>query len=156
MSSGIYIYLKLEPYIRQWLINKNGGNVPLVFDKKSVENHILEIFLMKLPKGQKPDLPGDDKVAVELPYFKNKDIRVYNHLTKEAKGTLRACIKKRFIIELWNDLNSFGYIGRRKEDIIWAWMAMNGIENTETNFLAISKIYQRKRKLYNRNKGKND
>ena len=49
---------------------------------------------------------------------------------------------------LWKDLYKFGYIGKKKQDLIWAWMETHGIEATDTNFNTIAKIYLRKRNVY--------
>ena len=65
-----------------------------------------------------------------------------------SRRVLANCIRKRFVIELWNDLSKFGYIGKRKQDIIWAWMESHGIEMTEANWNTIAKIYLRKRNVY--------
>ena len=145
--SGIFVYIKLEAWLAQWVIHEMGGN-PINFSRKSVEHQILRMSLMKRPDNVRPDFPGENKVAIELPYFKKIDVRVYNHLPKSGKNAIKRCIRNRFVIELWQDLHQFGYIGRRKQDLIYAWMEAHGIEPTETNFFALQKIYQRKRHAY--------
>ena len=153
IMSGIFIYIKLEPWLAQWVINEQGGN-PLAFNRNSTEHKILEMSLIRQPYGVSPDLPGENKVAVELPHFKYKDVRVYNHLPQNAKRAIKQCIRNRFVIELWQDLHTFGYIGKRKQDIIYAWMEAHGIDATETNFFALQKIYQRKREAYRKQKNR--
>jgi len=145
--SEMTIHLKLQPWLKQWLVHEQGGE-PVSFQRNSTENDILFLSLVKLPEGCKPDMPGDDTVTILLPTFKKKDVRVYNHLTKHGKTMLRNCIRSRMIVSMWNDLSGWGNIGKQKQDVIWSWMEANGIELTETNFFALQKIYQRRRNAY--------
>ena len=84
-----------------------------------------------------------------MPFFKSKDVRGKKYLPLAARNTLKRCIRNRFVIQLWSDLFRFGYIGKQKQDLIWAWMDAHGIEATETNWNTIAKIYDRKRRAYN-------
>ena len=145
--SDVLIHLKMETYLAQWLINESGG-VPVVFKKNSAENDILRINLKKRPLFGRKDKPGEGKVPIALPYFKDLDPRDYNFLSKPARLALTECIRSRFVMELWKDLHRFGNIGKRKQDLIWAWMDAHGIEATETNWNTIAKIYMRKRDIY--------
>ena len=83
-----------------------------------------------------------------FPCFKHKNIRYNTYLSAASRRVLALCIRKRFSIELWNDLFKFGNIGKRKQDIIWAWMETHGIEMNDTNWNTIAKIYMRKRNVY--------
>lgn len=155
IMSDIVIFLKLEPYLAQWLMHEHGGN-PVVFPKNSAENDILELGLTLKPYLAIPNQPGDDKVPIAVPYFKSKDVRSYNYLPPSGRRALARCIRTRFVIALWNDLYRFGNIGKRKQDIIWAWMEARGIESTETNWNTIAKIYMRKRSVYRKQKWRDD
>lgn len=146
--SDFYIYIKLEPYLKDWFINENGGTNPLKLKKGSQEHDILKLFLEKSPNDYVPHIKQDNEVAIELPFFKNKDPRTYNYLPARALDALRDTIRTRFTIQLWEDLHNFGSIGKRQDNLIYAWMHKHGIEDTETNWCAISKIYYRKRKVY--------
>ena len=73
--SGIFVYIKLETWLAQWVIHEMGGN-PINFSRKSVEHQILRMSLTKRPENVRADYPGENKVAIELPYFKNMDVRV--------------------------------------------------------------------------------
>lgn len=145
--SGFVIHLQMEPYLAQWLINTHGSD-PVVFPKNSAENDILEVNLCKTPPFPIPNEPGEDTVPIAIPYFKYKEVRGKHYLPKSARKELRKCIRSRFVIELWTDLFRFGYIGKKKQDLIWAWMESHGIESTETNWNTIAKIYMRKRNAY--------
>ena len=139
----------MDDYLAQWLINDCGGS-PVKFRKNSAETDLLRIFLSKKPLFARPDKPGPGKIPIALPFFKNMNMEVQNYLSKEARRALLECIRQRFLINLWSDLYKFGNIGKRKQDLIWAWMSTHGIELTETNWNTISKIYKRKRDIYRR------
>jgi hypothetical protein len=142
----LIINLALEPYLAQWL--RYRFSTPVEFPRNSAENDILEIYLTKPPIFASNNSPGINRVPILVPWFKNKNIRYNNFLPASSRRVLANCIRKRFVIELWNDLSKFGYIGKRKQDIIWAWMESHGIEMTEANWNTIAKIYLRKRNVY--------
>ena len=153
--SEILIHLKIDNYLAQWLIHECGG-CPVVFKKHSVENNILYVNLKKRPLFGKRDKPGEGKIPIALPYFKDRDPREYNFLSKPARLALAECIRNRFVVQLWKDLHRFGNIGKRKQDLIWAWMDAHGIEATETNWNTIAKIYKRKRDIYRKREQRKD
>ena len=147
--SQICIYIAMEPYIAQWFVHDRGGKTPVELERGSVESKILEVFLAKRPPNVMPDFSADGKVAIYIPSFKYRPAETYNYLPKRAHAALLLSIRNRFDIELWNDLHTFGKIGKRQDELIYAWMEKHGIELTETNWNAIAKRYQRQRDLYN-------
>ena len=147
----IIIYLQLDPYLAQWLTHEHPGQV-IRFPKNSAENDVLELGLIPKPFLAVDVQPGENCVPIALPFFKNKDVRKNNYLPQKARRALAQCIRTRFVIALWNDLYRFGNIGRRKQDLIWTWMEAHGIEETDTNWNTIAKIYMRKRDVYRRQK----
>lgn len=146
-TERLIIHLALDPYLAQWLTYKYDGLV-VEFPRNSAENDILEMYLTKKPIFASNNSPGINRVPILVPWFKNKNIRYNNFLPASSRRVLANCIRKRFVIELWNDLSKFGYIGKRKQDVIWAWMESHGIEMTEANWNTIAKIYLRKRNVY--------
>lgn len=150
------LYVPLEDYLAQWFINDQGGETPVHLTRGSVESKILEIFLTRRPVDINPDLGGEGKVAVVIPEFRNRTPEIYNHLPRHAMNQLQSCIRHRFDIALWKDLNCFGNIIRNRQDeLIYAWMEKHGIEATEKNWNAIVKRYQRQRNIYlNRDRAK--
>lgn len=154
--SQICLYIPLDPYLAQWFIHDCGGEVPVSLPRGSVESKILEVYLAKPPHDAVPDTGGDGTVAVYIPTFRHRPAETYNHLPKFALAALLNSIRNRFDIALWNDLHHFGKIGRRQDELIFAWMEKHGIELTEANWNAIAKRYQRQRDLYlNRHRAKN-
>lgn len=146
--SQICLYIPLEDYLAQWFIHSNGGREPVQLVRGSVESKILEVYLTALPDDCLPESPGEGKVAIAIPSFRNRPPQTYNYLPKRALGSLLNIIRNRFDIELWQELHHFGRISKRQDECIYAWMEKHGIEMTETNWNAIAKRYQRQRNIY--------
>ncbi len=137
----------MEDYLAQWFVHDQGGTVPVHLTRGSIESKVLEVYLAKQPAAV-PDIDRGGKVAIAIPSFRLKPPTVYNHLPKHAREALLGCIRNRFDIALWSDLHHFGNIGRRQEELIFAWMEKNGIAINERNWNAIAKRYQRQRIAY--------
>ena len=153
--SEYVIYLILPPYLAQWLRHEHD-RIPIEFPKNSMENDIIELGLIRKTVLLNAPGPGENTVAIALPKFKNKDVRKYNYLPVAARRSLQQCIRSRFAVALWKDLHKFGNIGRRKQDLIYAWMEAHGIETSEKNWNTIAKIYMRKRDVYRRQQLRNN
>ena len=65
-----------------------------------------------------------------------------------ALALLLNIIRNRFDIQLWEELHHFGKIGKRQDELIYAWMEKHRIDPTEKNWNAIAKRYQRQRNIY--------
>ena len=146
------VYLEMDPYLRQWIIHYCGGVIPIRFPKNSIENIHLENGLTKLPAHIKPDVATPTALAIVIPEFKVKSPETYNYFPKSAKYELIKCLRKNFRLDLWNSLHRFGWIGKRRDKLIEAYMEANGIEVNDTNTNAILKIYQRAYKTFLENK----
>lgn len=146
--SQICLYITLEDYLAQWFVNEQGGEVPVHLTRGSVESKILEVYLAHRPVGVMPEFEGGGKLAIAIPSFRNRPPEVFNYLPKRALSALLNAIRNRFDIQLWNDLHHFGRIGKRQDELIYAWMEKHGIEINETNWNAIAKRYQRQRNAY--------
>lgn len=141
------INIELPPYLRQWLVYTFGGE-PIVFPKASTERRIMEMGLSLQPYNAIPDIHTETSVAIAIPCFRYKPPKDYHYLPKAAKEELVKCIRNRFVIELWQDLHCFGYIGVRHDNLFWAWMTAHGIEGNETNWNSVAKTYQRQHLNY--------
>ena len=155
--SNICIYLNnVEPYLKQWFIHEHGGEYPVSLVRGSAESNILKLFLTKRPADVLPELDNPDALAIYAPSFKKQDPRVYNYLPHSAKIALHQCIKNRFDVQMWHDLHQFGNVGKQNDELVYAWMDAHGIEQTERNWNAIVKRYQRKRNVYLTSQRRND
>ncbi len=144
------LYLELEDYLAQWFIHDQGGNNPVRLIRGSVEWGLLEQFLQTPPKDYVPQVGGPGFVCIELPNFRSKDTRNNYYLPPKATEALKACIRNRFDIAMWQSLHRFASVFQRQDHLIYAFMEKNGIELTERNWNAIAKRYQRKRDIYRR------
>lgn len=146
----MHIYLEIEDYLAQWLINDMGGNNPVRLKRGSMEWCLLEQFLKTPPPDYVPRTSEPGMLCIELPNFRSKDTRYNYYLPPRAADALKACIRTRFDIEMWNALYKFANLFQRQDNLIYAFMEKNGIELTEKNWNAIAKRYQRKRDIYKR------
>lgn len=143
------IYVPLDDYLAQWFIHQHGSQEPVQLCRGSVESKVLEVWLTTRPDETSPVKQPEGTVAVAIPYFRNKPPQTYNHLPSRAMAVLVRMIRESFDIQLWDDLHRFGNISRKQEDLVYAWMDANGIEETERNCWAITKRYQRRRAEHN-------
>jgi hypothetical protein len=148
IMSDFCVYIEMPPYLKDWFVHDSGGEYPVKLIRGSMESSLLETFLAPQPAGLLPELPGEGKVAICIPYFKRKDPRTYHYLSKQAKSAFLKLVQTRFDLQMWKELNKFGRIGKQLEDLIYAWMDKHDIAPTETNWNAIAKRYQRKRNIY--------
>ena len=146
--SDLCIYLPLEDYLAQWFVNEHGGERPVHLLRGSIESKALETYLEKLPEGVEPEVFADDKLPVRIPTFRNRPPETYNYLPPRALALLLNIIRNRFDIQLWEELHHFGKIGKRQDELIYAWMEKHRIDPTEKNWNAIAKRYQRQRNIY--------
>lgn len=143
--TDIYFYIELPEYLAQWFIHEHGGS-PVKLIKGSAEHDIVDLFLQIRPKDLAPEVLGGNKIPVIVPHFRNRDPLYYNYLPPRAVQALIECIRTRFDVQLWHDLSKFGYVGQRKDNIIFAWMEAHGI--SDCHWEVVAKRYQRKRNAY--------
>ena len=149
------IFLTLEPYLAQWLEHECGGKKPIPIKRGSAEADLLEAYLQKPPRNsdyqpQLRPLPGE--VEIKVPYFKYKESRTYNYLSPRAKKYLRQCIRNRFKVQLWKDIESLDNTDKRLKYVIEEWMEAHGINVDDKNWNTIAKIEQRTRAVYYANR----
>lgn len=71
--SKFVIYLKLQPFVAQWLHHHYGD--PVRFQPMSVENATILQFTQKLPAGKEPDTSVQGLTAVCIPDNEKKGSR---------------------------------------------------------------------------------
>lgn len=165
MNEKVCIYLELPDYLAQWYayqcrehhfvdddicpIDPYRTLTPVDPIKGSQECLILKRFLKKQPTAIPEPIPEKANLAIAIPYFQERDPRVYNYLGPHAKAKLGKTIAESFRICLWDEIHQFAAWTRRQDETIFCFMENHGIACNETNWNAIAKVYQRMRNVYN-------
>lgn len=149
--SKFLIYLKLEPYLHQWLVHSLGN--PVVFPAKSNENAIIRRFLQTKPMDAMPDLYAEGLTAVCIPDSKAKPVQFYNYCPPKGKAAIVEAIEDLFRINLWEELLPLSYSAERTAcglgQMIASWCEAHGIDDDYTE--AVRQKYYRMRKAYAKN-----
>jgi hypothetical protein len=101
-----------------------------------------------MPENIMPPRLQEGEIAINIPYSKSHDPRIYNYITETGKRALIQRIKEDFDLDVWDYLHDFGKIGAQQKDLINLFMEQRGIKEDGTCWDAIAKIYQRLRKNY--------
>lgn len=146
--SQYFVHITLKPYLRQWLVNEFGAE-PISFPKGSAEADLLE-FLLKRPPKTKIDASVDShqRVAIELPFYKHKNVRDFNYISPRGEKALERLIYIRFQVQMWEELHTVDNTYRLIGDVIYCWLEKHGIEPTAQNWETVRQMYYRKRKQY--------
>ncbi len=143
--SQYFIYLKLKPYLKEWLVNSLG--VPVCFPHCSNENAVIRTFLQKQPSGR-VEMLTDELVPIAIPDSKAKPVAIYNYLGEVGKKALAEAIEDLFVQNLWAELSQLTLLSKGKgvNGFIAAWCEMHGIslDHVET----VRQKYYRLRKSY--------
>ena len=125
IMSKFVVYLRLQPFIAQWLHYHFGD--PVRFHPQSVENSTILQFTQKLPEGRQPDTAAEGLTAVCIPDNEKKDPATYNYLSPKAKEAVADCIERTFKLMMWNELNDMSCVGCSVLGAIDAWCEMHGV-----------------------------
>lgn len=122
--SQFVTYVKLEPFVKEWLVHSYG--LPVRFPAQSVENATIRRFTQKQPQ-QAPPPPGEDTTPICIPDSKAKPPIVYNHLSPMGQRAVVECIEDTFKLNLWAELNDLSDVGCKVMTAIYSWCEMHGI-----------------------------
>ena len=160
------IYLSLPPYLAQWYANEclqvhNRDKAicpreiyqfptPVRPVRGSQESDVIRMHLTKQPNDVPTQVPEDATIAIVVPYFRFMPVAFYNYVPKSGLEHLEETIRYRFKVELFEDIHDAKRRtpGARIDLLINAWMDDHCIENNDTNFNTLLKIYQRRRDVY--------
>lgn len=142
--SKFVIYLKLQPFVAQFLHHHYGD--PVRFQPMSVENATILQFTQKLPAGKEPDTSVQGLTAVCIPDNEKKDPATFNYLGKKGKEAVVDCIERTFKLMMWSELNDMSAIGCSVLNAIDAWCEMHGIDIEYDRTILMR--YNRLRKSY--------
>ena len=124
--SNFCVYIKLKPFVKQWLVNALGN--PVRFPSQSIENSTIHSFVIKLPKNAQPDVPGEDLTAICVPDSASKPAEYYNYLTPRGKMAVAECCEHLFRRCMWNELGDMSDLGCNMMSGIYAWCEKHGID----------------------------
>ena len=79
------VYLKLKPFIVQWLTFHYG--TPVRFPDQSAENACIRRFLTRQPTSM-PAVCQPGEIAICIPDSKQKPVVTYNHLGSHARAAV--------------------------------------------------------------------
>ncbi len=139
----------MEPYLKQWFIHEHGGVTPVSLLRNSPERNIIQAFISTKPSGWVAQ-PIENGVPIEVPVIHGLDPEYWCFLPPRACQTLYNCIKSCFDSQLFGELHTIRSKDVLLTDLIYAFMEKHGIEDTETNWNTLAKIYKRKRDSHDR------
>lgn len=144
--SNYCIYLKVPPYLEQWLRHDYWNPVTgrVEFERGSNLHSILSTFLRKEPTGY---VRGDvsELLPVEVPTFKGMNPDQHNYLGHEGKKALISAIKRNFKTLIDRELSVFYDADVTIIDIIYAFMEKHGTDPDARNHEAIQQMFKRQR-----------
>lgn len=146
IMSHIVFYIKLEPYLKQWLHNSLGN--PVVFPPQSNENAVIRRFLRKRPPEVQPEMAENELTAIVIPDSKAKPPQYYNYLGKKAKAAVKETIEDLFRANLWNEMSDLTKRDCGLNKTIAAWCEMHGIDDDYSE--TVRQKYYRMRTSYSR------
>lgn len=123
--SEFVLYLKLKPFIRQYLINSFGD--PVRFDDHSVTNARIVSVLQRRPVNCTPDTAAEGLTAICIPYSKQKDPASFNYVSNSGKKLIEEHIEAIFRTNLWNEMSQMCSDDTKLQSAAYAWCEMHGI-----------------------------
>lgn len=142
------ISLPVPQYLKQWAITENGGFEPIRFPKGSPFSTMITLFIRNKREAECVLQESPDDLNVYVPASKGKDPAYYNYMPNKSKKAIVELLRDTFDAQLFAELVAPGNIGIKQKAVIEAWMDLKGIDDTETNFLAVSKRLQLVRARY--------
>lgn len=101
---GLTVYLRLEPYLRQWLTHHFGS--PVRFPPRSYENMLLHRLLSRPAAGATtatgPTCPPDS-VAIVITDHAQRRPEYWCHLSRRAQAEMARAVANLFCLALWSE-----------------------------------------------------
>jgi hypothetical protein len=157
------ISIEIKPYLKKWLISQSvNGQEPVRFANKSYFNALL-LRLLSNFKSQKYFPVSDrdnvinhtqalsmkpDTILIQIPWSRNKDRRVFNYMSVNAKKEFRIEVKNEFYFELERHIRQNLRKGKRRNDTISEFIMLYGISEddvkTESLYRQSTRILKKK------------
>lgn len=143
--NDFFIYIKLEHYVAEWLIDALGR--PVRFPRGSFENAIIHRYLRPTPPGTLPILPKEDYVPIVIPDSRYKPPHLYNYFGVRGQKVLKEAIDILFRLDMWAGLSPLLVSPGELNQGIYEWCDRHGIsidsrEAVRQKFYRIRRSYQ--------------
>ena len=142
--SQFVIYLRLKPFLRQFLVHHYGD--PVRFDDHSVSNARIVSVLQRRPAGALPETAGDGLTAVCIPFSKQKDPAGWNYVSDHGKAFIVDHLESVFLMTLWNEMSQMCGEDSKLQSAAYAWCEMHGIDIDYADTIRM-KYYREKQKF---------
>ena len=126
LMSDFVIYLKLKPFIRQYLVHHFGD--PVRFGDHSVANARINSVLQRRRDDIPPETGGEGMTAICIPYSKQKDPATFNYVSASGKKLITDHIDSIFLVNLWNEMSMMCGDDTKLQSAAYAWCEMHGID----------------------------
>ena len=126
MSSYV-TYVRLKPFIAQWLIHAFGS--PVRFPNGSPENALMHRRCIMLPRDASPDVAGEGLTAIAIPDCRERPARTYHYLPEAGKRELVLLVESLFTLS-WRQelLAEIIKPGVNIDDTVRQWCKAHGID----------------------------
>lgn len=143
MSKFVF-YLKVKPFIGQWLTYHYGS--PVTFPAQSAENACIRRFVSLRPKNWVPPTNYEGTVSVVIPETERKKAICWNYMSKSACEALLEIVDDTFKMQMYQDINDMSRSGCTLLKCVRVWCEQNGIDPDYDYTLKMR--YQRMRDSY--------
>jgi hypothetical protein len=143
-----FIYLTAPAHLAQFIKHTFGYPAELIRD--SPEARILREYLTKQPDESTSD-ESECNVKIRIPYFKEKDPRVYNYITPATKQVLLESFDELLKRSMYQEIGALGNVNCKLSSLIYAYMEKHGID--EKHWDTIAKKWYRFRQSYSKQAG---
>ncbi|MCR4602464.1 MAG: hypothetical protein K5683_02875 [Prevotella sp.] len=144
--SQVCIYLKLKPFVAQYLHHHFGD--PVRFEPQSVLNARI-VAVLQSKRGHEPEVATEGMTAVCIPYSKQKDPANWNYVSQNGKRFIIELIDALFLNNLWSEMYEMVGDEKRIQSAAYAWCEMHGIDIEHADTIRM-KFYRERIKLLKR------
>lgn len=122
------------------------GSQPLIIPKKDNMNRLINMLLKPPPQDWHYENFGENNVAVQLPYYEDKNVKVHYYLSKRAQRIVSNRFDDLFNLEFRRYIDKMLLLGVKNQlDAIYSFMEVYDLQEDVISDLL--KDYQRYRTM---------
>lgn len=122
------------------------GDQPLILPKKDNMSKLINLLLQKTPENYKPVTPGKTTLSIQLPYYRDMDVRSYNYLSANSQKIIIDRLDDLFKLEFRKHVDKLLLSGL-KNQMESAYSFMEAYNLPDSVLFDLIKDYQRYRSL---------